>query len=244
MASPLRLKEMRLRDVAAALERDPRLIVPVGTCEEHGEHLPLGAGTIIVERLADDLSAQFQVLRAPTIEYGVNVPTEVSVPGSGSLRRKTVHRMLNDLIATWEAHGVRQTILLTAQGYDPHLDALSTVRTGISTVRVIDILATGIADLLEGQPVPLRADEADTALMLFLAPDLVDMTAAIDRIVPSRDLRRYRMDLAHLAESGAGLPIFPSLASAEKGQSIYRRIRDRVASRVFAHDLAREMEEE
>ena len=72
---PCRLKEMRPDQVAAVLSRDQRLIVPVGTCEQHGPHMPLGADTIIVERLADDLSADFQVLRAPTLEYGVNVVT-------------------------------------------------------------------------------------------------------------------------------------------------------------------------
>src|SRR5439155_23343485 len=60
--TPCRLKEMRPAQIAAALSRDQRLIVPVGTCEQHGPHLPLGADTIIVERLADDLSAEFGVL--------------------------------------------------------------------------------------------------------------------------------------------------------------------------------------
>lgn len=77
------------------LERDGRLIVPVGTTEQHGPHLPLGCDTIIVERLADDLSAEFQVLRAPTIEYGVNAPTGTAFPGAASVRRKTLHRTVD-----------------------------------------------------------------------------------------------------------------------------------------------------
>src|SRR5687768_11991652 len=66
-----RLKEMIPSDVLAARAADPRLIIPVGTCEQHGPHLPLGCDTIIVERLADDLSAEFAVLRAPTVEFEI-----------------------------------------------------------------------------------------------------------------------------------------------------------------------------
>src|SRR3954469_2613966 len=128
-ASPRRLKQMRPADIAAVVERDPRLIVPVGTCEQHGPHLPLGCDTIIVEHLADELSAEFGVLRAPTLEYGVNVMTEHSFAGNASLRRKTLHRALNDLVDTWEASGVREFILLTAHEHDPHLEALATVIT-------------------------------------------------------------------------------------------------------------------
>ena len=83
---PRNLKEMRAVDVAALIGRDPRLIIPVGTCEQHGPHLPMGGDTIIVERLARDLSAEFGVLLAPTMEYGVNAETERSFAGNASLQ--------------------------------------------------------------------------------------------------------------------------------------------------------------
>src|SRR5687768_3255367 len=104
-APPRRLKELIPTEVAAILAVDPRLIVPVGTCEQHGPHLPLGCDTVIVERLADDLSAEFGVLLAPTIEYGVNVATESHFIGNATVRKKTLHRELNDLIDAWEVTG-------------------------------------------------------------------------------------------------------------------------------------------
>src|SRR3954467_3190041 len=104
-ARPRRIKEMLPDDIAATIAADPRLIVPVGTCEQHGPHMPLGCDTIIVEHLADDLSAEFGVLRAPTPEDGGNVVTEEKYAGNASLRRKTLHRALNDLLDTWESTG-------------------------------------------------------------------------------------------------------------------------------------------
>src|SRR5439155_745754 len=65
VSPPLHLKALVPDDVRFILERDARLLVPVGTCEQHGPHLPLGCDTIIVECLADDLSGALEILRAP-----------------------------------------------------------------------------------------------------------------------------------------------------------------------------------
>jgi creatinine amidohydrolase/Fe(II)-dependent formamide hydrolase-like protein len=150
VSGPLRVKELNPAQVTAILGNDPRLIIPIGTCEQHGPHLPLGCDTIIVERMADDLSAEYGVLRAPTVEYGVNVDTERGFTGNASLRKKTLHRMLNDLIDSWEATGVREFILLTAHGHDPHQEALATVITTAARVRVVDLFGMNLSDLLEG----------------------------------------------------------------------------------------------
>ena len=96
------------------LER-PTIIVPVGTTEQHGPHLPLGCDTIIVERLADDLSGTFGIPRAPTVEYGVHATTR-PFPGGAALRRRTLHRVMNELIESWEeGAGVREFFIITAQ---------------------------------------------------------------------------------------------------------------------------------
>jgi len=118
---PQRLKYLRPDAVRAHLARDPRLIVPVGTTEQHGPHLPLGADTILVERLAGELSAEFGILLAPTVEYGVNAKTRTPYPGNATVRRKTLHRWMNDLIGSWEESGVEEFVILTAHA-DPGVE--------------------------------------------------------------------------------------------------------------------------
>ncbi len=232
-ATPRRIKDMRPGEIAETLARDGRLIVPVGTCEQHGKHMPLGADTLIVELLADDLSAEFQILRAPTIEYGVNVATELGFPGNASVRKKTLHRMLNDLLDTWESTGVKEFILLTAHEHDPHQEALATVITTTARVRVVDIFAIDMHDLLEGQTEPMHGDEVDTSLMLFLAPHLVRMDLAEDYMMSRDELRRYRRGWLKIPEGSPGSIGRPTLASAAKGAAIYARIREKVRTRVF-----------
>lgn len=189
--------------VAETLARDPRLIIPVGTVERTDPALPMGASTIIVERLADDLSAEFGVLRAPTVEYGVNRTPDPGYPGAVTLRKKTLHRLLNDLLTTWECDGVNEFILLTAHGYDPHLEALATVGTVHARVRVVDLFAVNLSDLIG-----VRRSEDDRAgvylsLLLYLAPSVVD----------------------------AGTIVDPAMTS--QGQALYERIRSRVSERIF-----------
>ena len=84
MNEPLHLKFLTPEAVRVALARDARLLVPFGTCEQHGPHLPLGCDTIIVERLVDELSRELRILRAPTIEYGVNAATRRAFPGNAT----------------------------------------------------------------------------------------------------------------------------------------------------------------
>lgn len=240
VARPRRIKEMRPGEVAEAARRDPRLIVPVGTCEQHGPHLPLGCDTIIVEHLADDLSAEFGVLRAPTLEYGVNVETERGFVGNASLRKKTLHRMLNDVLDTWEAGGFREFVLLTAHEHDPHLEAMSTVITSGARVRVVDIFGVDFADLLQGQTEPMHGDEVDTSLLLYIAPELVAIEQAEDYMMSREELRRYRRGWLRVPRRSSGSIGRPSLASPDKGQALYERIRDRIREHVFIRPPADE----
>lgn len=220
-------------EVVAAQAADSRLIVPVGTCEQHGPHLPLGCDTIIVERFADDFSAEFCVVRAPTIEYGVNSATERVFAGNASVRKKTLHRMLNDLLDSWESCGFDEFILLTVHGNDPHQEALATVITKRARVRVVDLFAVNVSDLLEGQTEPMHGDEVDTSIMLYIAPHLVRMELAEDYMVSREALRRYRRGWLRVPRGSPGSIGRPSLASAAKGRAIYERIRERVSERIF-----------
>ena len=234
MSLPLRLKEMTPDEARVAVAANPRLIIPVGTCEQHGPHLPFGCDTIIIERLADDLSAEFRIVRSPTVEYGVNDQTARAFPGNASVRRKTLRRWLNDLLPDWEKVGVEEFLILTMHGHAPHQEALGTVVTARARVRVIDILAIDLGALVDGPAGPIHGGEVDTSLLLYVAPHLVRMEQAQDFILPQDDLRRYRrgstMKLPAISPGSIGQP---TRASAEKGKRIYSFILDRIRRRVL-----------
>ncbi|MEX0692773.1 MAG: creatininase family protein [Gemmatimonadales bacterium] len=221
---PLRLKHLTPVDVRTILARDPRLLVPVGTMEQHGPHLPMGTDTLLVERLADDLSAEFGVLRAATVEYGVNRASRVQYPGNAAVRRKTLHRFMNDLLGSWEQGGVREFIILTAHGWDPHQEALSTLRTQSARVRAVDIFSIRLP---EGDGPLIHGGEVDTSLLLYVDSSMVRLEAAEDFVPPALRGR------GRLPESGPGSFGRPSLASVETGRRLYHLIYARVADRVL-----------
>jgi creatinine amidohydrolase len=207
--TPWRLKELCPDAVERCLARRPALIVPVGSTEQHGGHLPLGVDTILVERIADDLSARFGVLRAPAVEYGANRDPHRPRPGSAPVGRKTLHRLMNELIEAWEVGGgIREFFLLTAEGHEAHQEALSTLLVQEARVQVVDVFALDFGDRLDLPGMPTHGGELDTSLLLHLAPELVRLEAARD--TPTAK---------------------PSLASAAKGARLYEFILDRIAVR-------------
>jgi len=224
-----------------AARANPRIIVPVGTTEQHGPHLALGADTIIVERLADDISSEFRILRAPTIEYGVNdVKLERQFGGGASVRRKTLRRWVNDLLPDWEQLGIREILMFTMNAYAPHQEALGTVVANTARVRVIDILAMDFSAFVEFPDDPIHGGEVDTSLALFICPLLVNMQAATDYILPEPHLRRYRRGASmSLPGESAGSVGRATRASAEKGRRLYEYIVDRIRHRVFEMPPAR-----
>jgi creatinine amidohydrolase/Fe(II)-dependent formamide hydrolase-like protein len=226
---PWRLKEMTPGMVGERLLERATLIVPVGTTEQHGPHLPLGCDTIILERLADDLSESFGIPRTPSIEYGVHATTR-PFPGSAALRRRTLHRVMNELIESWEeGAGVREFVILTAQASDAHLEALSTIRTDQARVQVIDVFSLDFGSLLERPGAPIQGGELDTSLLLHLAPEVVHMELARDFAITPQMLARYRPGHSkQLPQGSPGSVGFPSLASAQKGELLYRFILDRI----------------
>lgn len=263
-AAPRRLKDLTPAAVSALLERDPRLLVPVGTSWPPAPDLPFGAGTHLVERLADELSGAFGILRAPTIEYGVNPsprPAGAGAPGSASLRKKTLHRLLNDLLASWEGCGVQECVLLTAHRHDPHQEALATVIPARARVRVVDVFAVDLRDLLPyevldatGAEPPRRADDpralawtatALRAMLRHLAPELLagappGVAAAEATLGYAAAHARFRTPEPIRPErpgrrAGDPLPPPPETVEqeAERGARLYARLYARIADRVL-----------
>ena len=171
---PWRLRDLTPDKARALLRAQPTLIVPVGGIAAMGAHLPLGADSIVVERLADDVSAARQLARAPVLEYSV-YPIQRAHDGGVALRRKTLHRVMNELIDSWEdGAGIRRFIVLTAVGNDAQLEALSTVRTEFAQLTTIDVLGFDHGSQLLSDETVERTGELTTSLLLHIAPDLVN----------------------------------------------------------------------
>ncbi len=180
-------KSWRLEELTPAAARNqlalqPVLLVPIGGIAAQEAHLPLGVDSLIVGRLADDISARRGIVRAPVLNYGVH-PDRTARDGGAALRRKTLHRTINELIDCWEdGAGIRRFVLLTALASDAHLEALTTVRTEHAAVLAVDVLGFEFGELLASPEAAERGKELAMLLVAYLAPEQLDSTMA-----PRRD---------------------------------------------------------
>jgi creatinine amidohydrolase len=232
-SAPARLDRLPWPEVAAWLRRDPRVLLPVGTCLQHGPHLPLGTDTILVEHLASDVSRRTGILLAPTQPYGVNSDLEQHYAGTASLERKTLHRVLNELVESWERQGLEEIVLMTTHGYGPQIQAMAAVVSDLVRVRAMDIHAIDLSTFLVSGDMGEHGGEMDTSLLLYLAPELVNMDLAEDA-VPGAGARSAVRDEPVPAPGSAGIVGQPSLASAENGKRMYDYLVDYIAGRLDA----------
>jgi creatinine amidohydrolase len=231
-SSTLLITELTWAEVRDHLDQDRRLLVPCGACDQYGLHLPIGAATLVADVFARRLSDELRILRAPPIPFGVNVPSEAGFAGAASLREKTLHALLNDLLSGWEDDGFTEFILLTAHGYDAHVEAIATATGTRARVRVIELLNLNLGEFLAGGWGPEHGGEALTSLLLYLYPGRVRMDRAVDfrpadpEISTLKQVPKIRID-------SPGSLGHPSLATAATGQRLFEHIYERIRTRIF-----------
>lgn len=225
-----RLDRISWSEAAARFRRDPRLLLPVGSCVQHGPHLPLGTDTIIAERLAEDVARRTGLLVAPTLAYGVSARRDREYAGTASLDRKTLHRVLNELIESWEGHGLQEVVLLTTNGYARNIQALSMVMTDTVRIRSIDLHGVDLSRFLEDGAERDHGGELETSLLLHLSPHLVRRDSVSDS--PDESPRAIERGEPVPAAGSPGVVGRPSLATAEKGRRIYEHLVTTIADRL------------
>ncbi len=217
------LNELSWTDARDAIQSNPRLILAVGALEQHGPHLPLGTNLRIAARVASDVSEQLGILRAPPFAYGATNGGR-PYPGAAGLGRKTLHRAINELLGQWEDDGVREFVIVTAQRYEPHLEALLMAMTTVATSSIYDLYQVDVSDLLEGDPQKEHAGEVETSLMMHLAPELVRPERIADFLPAEQALRRYTRRRAPTPPKAEGGVLgAPSRATPSKGEAIFTR---------------------
>ena len=227
----LAIDRMPWPEVRRQIARDPRLLLPVGALDQHGPHLPLGTGTIITDHVVSALSRRLGILRAPTFSYGVNLRGSTRFPGTAGLRRKTLHRAVNEIFASWEDHGVTEFLVVTASRSEPHIDALLMALTSEARTTVIDLFALDVSEHRSGRVEPEHAGEVETSLLLHLRPDLVRPDAVLDAPLEPRAVRRYVGGRPLTPpESTGGVIGSPSQADAGRGEAILRSWLDQVTA--------------
>jgi creatinine amidohydrolase len=196
------------------------VLIPLGAAaKEHGPHLPLDNDRTLAEYLARRIADGAEVIVAPTISYHY-YPAFVDYPGSTTLRLETARDLVVDVVASLAVFGPRRFYVLntgvsTVKALEPA--ALELAARGV-LLRYTDIIAAGrqAADAVREQAGGTHADEIETSMMLYIAPQSVDMSRAAKDFHPGSG-RLTRHDTGEGVFSPTGTYGDATLATAEKG---------------------------
>ena len=206
-----------------ALREYEVVMIPLGArTKEHGPHLPLNNDWVMAEYLAKRVAAEVPVAVMPTLQYGY-YPSFLEYPGSVSLGFETFKEVVKDVCVSLAGYGVRKFYVLntgvsTARALGPVSEAL---KERVIEMRFTNIIASG-AGAEEGvseQEGGTHADEMETSMMLYIKPEIVDMSKAVKDYDPSGG-RGLTRDPDNIGPKYSPTGIFgdPTLATAEKGR--------------------------
>ena len=232
--------EQRSPQVAELTDRV--VVLPLGSLEQHGRHLPLLTDSLICNEIVAQAQAQLgdKALFLPLIWVGAS-EHHTRFPGTVTVSHATYIDLLDDIMESLIGSGFRRILLLNAHGGNtlPGQSALYRVQMLHRDQRDLwlvfatwDQLAAPQIREIPGleQDHVTHACELETSMVLRLRPELVDLDAARGAIVPfesafySPDSRRSsRITVARPFEhiSVTGSYGYPALATPEKGKALF-----------------------
>lgn len=252
----MRWEELSVPEIDALDRAATVVILPVGSVEQHGRHLPLGTDTMLAHNLslaaAERLAGRVVVLPPPWYGFSAH---HMRFAGTVTLQPETMVALTEDVAASVVGHGFRRLLILNGHGGNNGLIDVAASKLGhrhygaarIAALTYFQLARDAIAALRDSRTGGMgHACEFETAMMQHIRPELVAMERAVTTypdpgssylttdLLGSSRARTYH-DFGDL--SAAGVLGDPSLASAEKGAAFYRVVVDELAR--FLEDFSR-----
>lgn len=227
------LDEITMKEFSENLEHTKTIIIPYGTVEEHGQHLPLGTDTIIPVEILKEVARHCSVFIAPPVYYGVCTSTRQH-PGTITISPDTLRQLTLDIVRDAYKKGLRNFILLSGHGGGLHINALKEVAEKlieeidgikIAVICPYNLLWERLQEIAETEN-DSHAGEIETSLIMALRPELVRGTSQEDYpAFPKPFIVKNK-----LKYWPGGVWGDPSKASPEKGRKVVRLIVDELVS--------------
>ncbi|WP_298439060.1 creatininase family protein [Geobacter sp.] len=233
------VEEMTMGEFEAGLARTRTILIPFGSVEEHGYHLPLSTDTIQAYEVGKKASRLVPLFVAPPIHYGSCRSTSCH-PGTISITTATLKALLKDIVRSLYRQGLRNVIVLTGHAGGSHRMALQDAgeellpelgELKIAVVTEYELASKEGREIVETEG-DAHAGEIETSRIIHTHPHLVKGTGV--REFPNlpvgilvRNKRKYWP---------GGVWGDPTRASAEKGRQIEELVVERIVR------LVRELE--
>lgn len=214
------MEELSWPEIEAGLNDTKTIIMPLGTMEEHGPHLPIFTDAVQAVEVAREVARQTNVFLASPIYYGICRSTR-GFPGTITVGFDSLRAYVQDILISFHDSGFRRVLLLTGHAGGQHIAALEQACHRAIEEREIRISLVSLFDLIDRSAVETikdgHAGEIETSLMMVIRQDLVK--GLPECYLPTRPKFLILKDTRYLM--GNGIMGDPSKASLEKGKAFF-----------------------
>lgn len=237
------MEEMTWKELDEYRKNRDLIIIPTGACEIYGSHLPMGTDTIVIKAFAKLVAEKINAVVAPCSPVA-DCSALSGYPGTVSVSEKLFCAYIEEVMNEFLSLGFQKFLFLT--GHGANVGTISRVArkyqlekgirwAQIDFWRYTDVCGKEIFDG-SGQMAHGHAGECAASIMLYLCPQLVDLSKAA-AVFPEKVKEGYEgieyfkpMD----QRSPDGTIGDPTTATAEKGEKILKECAKRIAGFVKA----------
>lgn len=229
------------------------VILPVGSVEQHGFHMPLGTDSYVAITLAEDAANKTNAVIAPPVWYGWS-PHHMVLPGTVTIRPEVLVELTVDIASSLSKHGFNKLLMINGHRIVNNIwmqmAAEKMQRELDIVVQIFDpaYMSKEISSTLGFGDVG-HAEEAETSHMMYRYPDMVHIELAMDNPIQSSHL--YSVDPAFKkdtlcyvpssykhakenAEIAGGTTGEPTKSDAEKGKLYHEHLAGRLVEVIEA----------
>ena len=221
------------------------ILIPLGSTEQEGTHLPIGVDTYVAEAIAQEVAKETGSLVGPSLPVGYS-EWFLEFPGTVSLTMETFTQVLREYLSSLLHHGFKKFIFVNGHGGNSSaVDVASREFIMSNDVQIAMVEIWKIANSL-AKDIPMlkenvfkHAGELMTSVMLYLHPDTVNMKKAKAEYIKSNkhpfntkstlgsaEFKGVEITLYDKAKSltESGIMGDPLSATAKKGEAIFNAI--------------------
>jgi len=218
--------ELSMPEAEKAAEEGKVVIIPCGSIEEHGTHLPLCTDSVQAEYVALGVAQKTGCLVAPPLRYGLCSSTR-NFPGTITITFDSLRSIMTDILEDFIRNGFKRLLIITGHAGGSHMTALKLSAKTVVTnhmkeedrPRIMVCTDYDFAFDIKMEDVDSRDSHAgtiETSRMMAIRSDLIKDKGK--RNYP--DLPRFEVVPDPERYFPSGVMGDPTVASAEKGQKI------------------------
>jgi creatinine amidohydrolase len=238
----MRWEEMTSPEIGALDRERTVVILPIGSVEQHGGHMPVGTDTMLAQAVSlAAAEADREIAVMPPPWYGFSAH-HMRFPGSITLRAETLMALVEDIVASLVKHGFRRILIVNGHGGNGGIiDVLGSTlghrhygQARIAALTYFALAKDAVAKLRKSEPGGMgHACEFETSMIQHIRPELVTMDGAkttypdpgsrylTTDLLGGSAIRTYH-DFGDLSVTGTLGD--PSLASPEAGAEFFKAV--------------------